>query len=163
MRHIKYILIFITGLSLASCGTVGDYYITDEGGEERSHSTLLKDKNIFVHLDHFDGNSSVLTVYQRDTTNSVSFKIIRIEQTLSSGNIQIPSKTIDNTKRILSANPDSSVLVNRIEVYETVKTFERVTEKIDIEILVNDKLVIISKVFYLKRVTYNQLQAIWAI
>ena len=150
-------------ISLVSCGTVGDYYVFEENGEEKSHSTLHRDKSIFVHLNHFDGNISTLTIYQRNSGESLGFRVVKVDQSLSTDNTRIPSSSRDDTKGILAANSESSVLLQITEVFEVNEPFERVTEKIDIELFINDKQINISKEFPLKRVTYNRIQALMGI
>lgn len=148
---------------MAACGAVGDYYVYEEDGEEKSRAILHNDKNIFVHLYNFDGNVSVLTISSKGDEPISGFRIVKSLQSLSANNVRIHSVSRDDTKRILTSNPDSSVLLQVTEVYEPEKPFEQVTEKIDIELFINEKQIKISREFKLKRVTYNQLQAIWAI
>lgn len=159
----KYILTAITCVILASCGTVGDYYVVVDDGEERSHTTLHKDKNIFIYLSHFDGNISTLKIHRQNTSEALSLKIVKVSQSLSAENTKIASISRNDTKRILSANEKTSVLLQVTEVYELESPLEQATEKVVIELLINEKPISITKEFSLKRVTYNQLQALWAI
>ncbi|MFT5104110.1 MAG: hypothetical protein ACI86C_001771 [Candidatus Latescibacterota bacterium] len=159
----KYVFITMICIILASCGTVGDYYITVENDEERSHTTLYKDNNIIVHLNHFDGNSSTLTIRQRNTAESLRFKIVNVSQSLSAETVKMSSISRNDTKRLLSSNPKSSVLLKVTEVYELEIPLERATEKVVIELLINEKPISITKEFPLERVTYNQFQALMAI
>jgi len=159
----KYFLIPMLCLILVSCGTVGDYYVVEGSGENRSHTTLHKDEHILVHLDHFDRNISTLTIYQQNTDEVLAFKIVKVAQSLLANNAPIASSFRDDTKRILSVNPESSVLLKITEVYELDSPLERVTEKVTLELLVNEKSLNITKEFPLKRVTYNHLQALMGI
>ena len=93
----------------------------------------------------------------------LAFKIVKVAQSLLANNAPIASSFRDDTKRILSVNPESSVLLKITEVYELDSPLERVTEKVTLELLVNEKSLNITKEFPLKRVTYNHLQALMGI
>lgn len=163
MSHMKNIFIAILFANLAACGTVGDYYVFEENGEAKLQSTLLKDDRLFVHLKHFDGNISTLKIYQQNAEETLGFRIIKANQSLSTEYVQIPSISRDDTKSILEARPESPILLQITEVYDVDKPLERATEKVDIELLVDDEKIKISKEFSLKRVTYNQFQALMGI
>lgn len=163
MSHMKYILISMFCITLTACGTVGDYYVAEENGEENIHVTLHKDENIFVHLDHFDGNISTLKIYRQSSEGVLDFRIVNVAQSLSADNAQIVSSPRDDTKSVLSANPESSLLFQITEVYELEIPIEQATEKVTIELIVNEKPINIAKEFRLRRVTYSHLQALMGI
>ena len=161
--QMKYMLIGIFSIILVSCGTVGGDYVADESGEKRSNTILYKDGGIFVHLNHFDGNMSIQTIYQQDAREPLDFRIVRIVQRLYNENTQIASSSRNNAKGMMPANSESSVLLLNSEVYEIDKPLERATEQVVIEFFIDEKPINIRKVFSLMRVTYNRFQALMGI
>ena len=159
MTYFKNASLTLCCVILVSCGVVGDYYVF----EGRVQTTLFKDDNIFVHLHHFDGDIGRLTIYKQSTDESLKFRIVEVSQSLLVDNIKILSETRNDTKGIQKANPESSVLLKLTEIYKPEKPFERVVENVSIKLFINEREIEISKDFPLRRVTYNQLQALYGI
>lgn len=152
----------MTFLILSACAEVGDYYVLINEREEPSISRLYPSEDIFVFLHHFDGNTSRMEIYSRDTENDLQVELLSLEHSLFIDDIsQQPVSSRDDTQGALDADPESRLLYKIAEIYKFETPPEFVTEKINIELLVNGNLVNISKEFPLKRVSYNQLTALW--
>jgi hypothetical protein len=162
LSSFKIISIFMMILILSSCSVVGDYYVlTNEKGEKSSSKFYSED--IFVYVSHFDGNISYFDVFKRNESKLLDVELVSYEHSLSIGGVgQPPASSRDNTKGS-PPTPEGALLFSFTEVYDFTVPPKLVTEKIEVMLLVNEVPVTFSKEFPLKRVTYNQLQAIWGI
>ncbi|MBL4782645.1 MAG: hypothetical protein JKX92_10420 [Porticoccaceae bacterium] len=159
---VKIVSVLILLVMFSSCAVVGDYYVLTNEKDGKSYSRLYSGE-IFVYVSHFDGNFSSFDVYKRNKKRELNVELLGYEHSLSINNIiQAPDTTRDNMK-IPSRAPSETLLFSFTEVYKFTVPPESVTETINIKLLVNKVPVIFSQEFPLKRVTYNQLQAVWAI
>lgn len=163
MNKIKYIWLAILIALLSSCGIAGSYYVLEDGGEQTSHTSLHNDDKVTVHLHHFNGYISTVRIYQHNKNNDVELRSANVRQSVSYDGKVIRSSSRDDTASILESNPESSVLAQITEIYELEEPVERVVEKIEIDIILNEYQIHISKEFSLKRVTYSNIEAIMAI
>ena len=158
----KVVSVLMLFVMLSSCAVVGDYYVLANENDGKSYSRLYSD-DIVVYVSHFDGNVSSFTVYKRHEKKGLNVELLEYEHSLFINSvIQSPASSRDNMKNSSRVYSETE-LYSFTEVYKFTVPPESVTEKISIKLLVNKVPVIFSQESPLKRVTYNQLQAVWAI